>query len=398
MNEMIKPVIVAVAYDRAESLRRLLFSIGKAEYKEKDIRLIISIDYKNNNNDVIEVAEKFIWKYGEKKIVTHSSNLGLRRHILECGNYAIQYGAAIILEDDLLVAPDFYTYAKAAQNFYKEEERIAGVALYSHEWNEYARKRFTPIADGNDVYFAQYSITWGQCWTSKQWKGFVEWYERNENLERKDNIPISIYNWSENSWGKYFVYYIIEKNKYYVVPYIALSTCFSEVGVHTKNITLDNQVRLQLGEKEYKFTKFEEGLHYDIFFENKDLPHYLTQYTKGDSSICINLYGLKSKNLERNYKYVLTTQKRYGNLIQSFARQMRPIEMNVIYELLGDEIYLYECNTSDKEMNNYNLFREINYEAQGMPWQNALYYGIIRAIYGIRMIIAIWVKAKKKTR
>lgn len=395
MKENINPAIVVVAYNRPASLKRLLNSIGKAWYEESDILLIISIDYSRDNGEVIKAAENFWWKYGEKKIVTHANNLGLRRHILECGNYAVEYGAAIILEDDLVVAPDFYNYAKAAQNFYREEERIAGVALYSHEWNGYARKKFMPVLGNGDVYFGQFSVTWGQCWTGKQWSDFISWYQENQELHIQNNMPASICNWSVNSWGKYFVYYIIEKNKYYVMPYHALSTCFSEAGVHTNNISLDNQVRLQYGIKRYRFVSFEEGVHYDIFFENMDMGRCLKKATGDEKDICVNLYGLKNRDLEKEYKYTLTTQKRKGKMIRSFARQMRPIEMNIIYDIPGDEIFLYE-NSECTGKGKIDVFRKLNYEAQGMPWQEALYYGLIRAVYGARMMIEAWLKDGKK--
>ena len=395
MKENIKPAIVAVAYNRPASLKRLLDSIGKAWYEESDILLIISIDYSRDNSEVVKVAENFWWKYGEKKIVTHTNNLGLRRHILECGNYAVKYGAAIILEDDLVVAPDFYGYAKSAQNFYCGEERIAGVALYSHEWNGYARKRFMPVLGNGDVYFGQFSVTWGQCWTGKQWSDFISWYKENQELHIQNNMPASICDWSVNSWGKYFVYYIIVKNKYYVMPYHALSTCFSEAGVHTNNISLDNQVRLQYGIKKYQFVGFEDGVHYDIFFENMDMGRFLKKATGDEKDICVNLYGLKSRDMEKKYKYILTTQKRRGKMIRSFARQMRPIEMNIIYDIPGDEIFLYE-NSECTGKRKVDVFRKLNYEAQGMPWQEALYYGLIRAIYGAGMIIEAWLKNGKK--
>ena len=102
-----RPAIVAVGYNRPESMKRLLRSIGEAHYEWDDIPLIISID-KSDVKEVQEIAEAFEWKYGAKRVSLHRERLGLRNHILECGDYAIQYGAVIILEDDREVAPDFY--------------------------------------------------------------------------------------------------------------------------------------------------------------------------------------------------------------------------------------------------------------------------------------------------
>lgn len=387
----IKPVIVVVAYNRDDSLRRLLESIGNAYFSDDDISLIISIDYSDVNEKVLEVANSFEWKYGEKRIINHQQNLGLRKHILECGDYAVQYGAVIILEDDLVVAPDFYNFAKQAQEFYKQEERVAGVALYSHAWNGYVRRRFAPVMTNGDVYFGQFSITWGQCWTKEQWSCFKEWYNAHPNLDKQSNMPDNIWQWSVNSWGKYFVYYILDTNKYYVIPYKALSTCFSEAGVHIKNISLDNQVCLFYGAKEYEFVQFESGAHYDIFFENMDLKENLKKYTGGNTNICINLYGKKNE-AEEKADYILTTQKRNEKSVKSFGLQMRPWEMNVLYDIAGDEIFLYKNEGKYDKKSKKNSFDVINYEAQGMPWQVACKYGVCRALKGAELIFRRYLK------
>jgi len=98
------PVIV-VAYDRPEPLKRLLRSINKAIY-EHPVKLIISVDYKKNN-DVIGVVNDFDWGHGSKEIIEHEKNLGLREHILFCGDLVRDYDGVIILEDDLYVSPFF---------------------------------------------------------------------------------------------------------------------------------------------------------------------------------------------------------------------------------------------------------------------------------------------------
>lgn len=381
----VKPAIVVVTYNRIDSLKRLLKSIQDAYYEDNDITLILSIDYSNVNEKVLQVAEAFEWNHGEKRIVNHLNNLGLRKHILECGDYSNEYGAVIILEDDLVVAPDFYNYVKKAQEYYKEDEHIAGVALYSHEWNGYVRRSFVPIIKDGDVFFGQFSISWGQSWSKKQWNNFKEWYITHQELAVQDNMPENICNWSEKSWGKYFAYYILEKNKYYVVPYEAMSTCFSEAGVHIKNITLDHQVRLRYGKREYFFVKFNEGVHYDIFFENQDLIEYLKKYTNGSNEICINLYG--NKKITEGYKYVLTLKRMKGKLLKSFGMQMRPMEMNVLYEIEGEDIFLYECEQAQTRFKRSRGFKILNYEAKGMPWQDALVYGVIRAVEGIKMMM-----------
>ena len=181
-----------------------------------------------------DAAEKFKWEYGNKVIRVFEERQGLRKHILSCGDLSFQYGAVIILEDDIVVGKGFYHYAKEALNFYKSEKKIAGIALYSHKYNGYANKPFEPIHNGYDVFFAHFSISWGQCWSSQQWKCFKEWYAQNNgDLAEREDIPHQITNWPASSWGKYFAHYIVENDKYYVIPFESHSTCFSDVGQHT---------------------------------------------------------------------------------------------------------------------------------------------------------------------
>ena len=81
------PAIVTVGYNRPAALERLLHSLTKAHYPE-GVPLIISIDYgADNHQEVMKVAQKFVWTYGEKRVIAHEKNLGLRPHILSCGEF-----------------------------------------------------------------------------------------------------------------------------------------------------------------------------------------------------------------------------------------------------------------------------------------------------------------------
>ena len=82
--ENIKPVIVAVAYNRIDALERLLNSVEAARYDDDDITLIISIDH-GGGNEIVRFAERFNWSHGNKIVRTFSENQGLKKHIIQCG-------------------------------------------------------------------------------------------------------------------------------------------------------------------------------------------------------------------------------------------------------------------------------------------------------------------------
>ena len=81
-----KPVIVVVAYNRADSLKRLLQSLLNIR-EVSEAKLIISIDNQEPHNlDVKELAESFTWPFGDKEVLYQSKHLGLKKHILNVGS------------------------------------------------------------------------------------------------------------------------------------------------------------------------------------------------------------------------------------------------------------------------------------------------------------------------
>ena len=156
-------------------MKRLLMSVNKAYYSVDDITLIVSIDECASSDLVEKVARSVGWDHGELIVRRFPQRQGLRKHVIQCGDLSEQYGAVIILEDDLLVFPSFYQYTYEAVNFYNGDKKVSGIALYGHAWNGYSDLEFKPMQNEFDAYFGQFSITWGQCWTRMQWKNFKDW-------------------------------------------------------------------------------------------------------------------------------------------------------------------------------------------------------------------------------
>ena len=168
------PAIVIIAYNRPHCLKRLLASLQKATFPQEPTTLIISID-KSDEPQVLELAQDFNWKNGEKRIIRHEERLGLMEHQLRCGDLTTEFGAAIVLEDDIVVSPCFYNYAQTALTFYEDHSKIGGVSLYHYEISENEFYPFQPIDDGGDTYFMQFAASWGRAWTAKQWTEYREW-------------------------------------------------------------------------------------------------------------------------------------------------------------------------------------------------------------------------------
>ena len=368
-----KPVIVVVAYRRLHTLKRLLKSIENAFYDSDDITLIISIDYHPDNLNVIQYASGFLWTHGTKIIKTHEKNMGLKRHIIECGDYAIDHGAVIILEDDDIVSPSFYEYTRKAHDYSDADERIAGISLYAHEWNGYAGKKFQPLYGDGDVYFGEFSSTRGESWSAGQWEAFKEWYKNNCEIRQDELLPPPIYDWKE-SWGKFFVRYLVETNRYYVMPYKPVSTVFGEAGTHAARTELDVQVALYWGKNNCHFIPFEEGQHYDVFFENEDLKKVLAvRHGILESEICIDIYALPKRGYG-DKRYVLTTRKLNYQIVASYDLNMRPHDANVFFNMPGNGIYFYDRKIRRKNRQ-YCSDNRLEYDFAGIRGPEALLYG-----------------------
>ena len=90
----IAPAIVVVAYNRPESLGRLLNSIAQAKYPaDQQIPLVISIDGGGSNGVAVrKIAHEYDWLHGEKEIIDHQTNLGLIEHVFSCGDLSQRFG------------------------------------------------------------------------------------------------------------------------------------------------------------------------------------------------------------------------------------------------------------------------------------------------------------------
>lgn len=337
-----KPAIVVIAYNRVKSIDRLLKSINNADIDSAD--LIISID-KSNTDAVEKYADSFEWKYGNKRIIKHTENLGLRKHILSVGSLLKEYESIIVLEDDIIVAPGFYRYATAAASFYSEEENIAGISLYNYEFNYQTFQPFNALKNEYDVYFMQIAMSWGQVWMRKSWNRFYEWYEQNKHLQLSNiNDKYSFKDWDEKSWLKYHIGYCIANNKYFVYPYHSYTSNCSDQGIHVKSDLFVYHPTLKYcsAEKDFHFVSFANGIIYDSYNENKLLFEKLNL---SSSELTLDLAD-NEKNIFMR-KYLLTTKHLDKKIIKKYALEFRPIEMNVLMDNKGEGIYLYDTTIDE---------------------------------------------------
>ncbi|WP_019837358.1 glycosyltransferase family 2 protein [Acinetobacter towneri] len=330
--------IVVITYNRLHSLKRLIDSLLKATYDES-VNLIISIDRSDIFEQMYDYASKIVWIYGEIEIKVAEKRLGLKKHVMQCGELLNQYEHIVVLEDDLYVSPGFYQYTKEMISKYANNENIAGISLYNYPRNQYANLPFTPQLDQYDVYFMKIASSWGQVWSRQKWAKFLEWSNINPSIDEL-HIPKHIKLWGGKSWLKHHHAYCAVENKYFVYPRMALSTNFSEPGEHA---SLDSTYQVELlsdVKSNYKTpNSVDDAIRYDEFFENenikKDIPF---------NNLTIDLYG-KKYIYER---YVLTTKHLNKKIIKSYALRMKPWEVNVTHNIEGSDFFLYDFNVEER--------------------------------------------------
>lgn len=333
--------IVIAAFNRPKSLQRLLKSLQQAHY-HTNVDVIISIDNGVQEQEVAGVANDFTWSRGSKEVVQHNHHMGLKQHLLTCGSLAKSYDAFVLLEDDLLVSPEFFSYVHQALPYYMGDATIAGISLYHQHYQHALLVPFYPAGDNTDVYFMQYPSSWGAIYTNTQWEEFTTWLEVKEpsilNL-----LPDNIRNWPASSWKKWMAAYLVDTNKYYVYPRTALTTNMGDEGEHHSNDSNHLQVPLQMGSRDWKLSTLATSKAvYDVYMElNSRLIKGIDDINLEDIEIDLN--GLKPKDFIKK-EYTLTTKKG-NNPIMQWGLQLKPVELNVMMGLEGTTINL--CKTAD---------------------------------------------------
>lgn len=352
------PTIVVIGYNRPKSLSRLLGSLINARYPEGDVRLVISLD-NSGNPEPRHVAEAFDWPHGEKRIIAHPERLGLRQHVLSCGDLTEQYGDVIILEDDLFVSPFFYDYTARALHAYADDAGVAGISLYSVQFSQTANLPFTPIDDGDSaVHFMQMAASWGQAWSRQHWQGFRQWLASNGNdISHIEGIPADIRGWPESSWLKLFTAYIISRDLYFVYPFRSLSTNFGDPGQHFNIASSRFQVPIQQQPIDYQFARREDSLSvYDAFCEL--LPSCIKRQNPllEPYDFTVNLYGCKTCHSGLQ----LTRTEARG--LHNFSLSMKPMELSILHNIEGEGLALIDSADIDgaslsRPKTEYDIYR-----------------------------------------
>ncbi|CAA7603145.1 Nucleotide-diphospho-sugar transferases [Acididesulfobacillus acetoxydans] len=195
LNWLHAPVIVFV-YARPEHTIRTIESLAKNDLAD-ETQVHIYSDAPKNEKAVESVAavREYIDSLPRRKlfksvkIVKAEFNKGLANSVISGVTEIIgNYGRAIVVEDDLVSAPDFLKYMNGALGYYESDRRIWSISGYTN-----SSKMIFPKDYRSDLYLSYRGSSWGWATWRDRWDR-VDWevsdypqFRKSRDLRRRLN-------------------------------------------------------------------------------------------------------------------------------------------------------------------------------------------------------------------
>lgn len=163
-----KPAIAIFAFNRPASLARLLRSLSACP-EFPDASVTVFIDGPRSPAEAEAVAETVRIAReaatADWRIVAAETNKGLRRSIHDgVSDVCARHGHAIVLEDDLVVAPAALTYFIEGLRRYEHEPRVWSICGYSYE--------HPALTQDHRAVFLPFAHPWGWATWKRAWDQF----------------------------------------------------------------------------------------------------------------------------------------------------------------------------------------------------------------------------------
>ena len=312
-----------------------------------DVELVFHY-HKGASKEVIQLVEDYNWRFGSKRIIQNTENIGLENSLLHCGGLSKEYEAVIILEDDLVVGKWFYRFALNAIQMANQLENVGGIGLYKHSFNPITGYKQHFIQHENGFVLLKKAITWGQVFTKKQWENFEEWKDKKSDFQLES--PTYMNHYGADNWELQFNAYLHASKKYFLIPNKAHTSNSGLKGTH-HNSSLDSGVFHVELDQSFHFQELNTKSN-PIQFN----PHFEIEYTSllsllpenhplnGHNFKCDLNGSLRKEEMEDGLW--LTTRKT-TQPIMTFGLSTKPAEHSVIMGLEGNDIALTQKENID---------------------------------------------------
>lgn len=262
MNKL-APIVLFV-YNRKDHTEQTIEALKK-NYLAMESELFIYSDAAKtdmNSGSVKEVREyiKTINGFKDVTIIERKNNMGLAKSVISGVSEIVnKYEKVIVLEDDLITAPQFLRYMNKNLENYENDEKVISIHGYNY-----------PIKNIEDHFFLKGADCWGWATWKRGWNLFEENGEKLLN-QLKDRGQIREFNFNNSyNYSGMLEDFINGKNSSWAVRWYASAFLKDKYTLYpgrslVKNIGLDN-------------TGTHSGNQNESFFNNKTFTS--EEYTK----------------------------------------------------------------------------------------------------------------------
>jgi len=335
-----RAAVVVNTFDRPVALSRLLSSLDRSRIAT-GTELVISIDGGGRRaEETVAIARGFEWPHGPMKVIERD-DLGLVGHFRACGDLVEDLGPIVMLEDDLVVGPDFLRFAAAALDHTAGDERVAGVSLSKPRFDGFRHAPFHPMIDGSDGVYAKVPWFHGMAWTPQQWRS-----HRGGADAPQVELPRAFAALDAEEWFPDAVRSLVSTDRWYLLSRDAHAVNFGDAGVHFETATATFQQPLALRSRSKpEFLGLDDAgvIPYDEHMEPD--ARWLAAHVGAidDLDVTIDLRGTRGPD-DFDTTWVVTSRPS-RDAVQEWGATMHPLEQNLLSDVAGTSLRL--CRAAD---------------------------------------------------
>lgn len=199
-RKMIYAPIAVFAYNRKDKLEYCIEALAQNE-EASETEVFVFADGSKGKQDYDKVAQvrDYLKRYAENSVFKHftviasEKNQGLANSIIRGVTQIVkEYDRVIVVEDDIIAAPDFLSYMNGALEYYKDLKQYGSISAYTESLKG---------LDGykKDVYATRKGECWGwgtwrDRWECVDWevKGFEEFLKNKKTQRQFDKLQAGI--------------------------------------------------------------------------------------------------------------------------------------------------------------------------------------------------------------
>jgi len=253
--------IVVLTFNRSESLRKCLHHLHALDTLGDDVGVDIWIDRNKKgvvDEETVQIANDFAvnWIKGRACVHMQTKNAYITGQWIDTWRPKPNTKElALILEDDIDLAPLAYKWIKAVRSHYSKNPDIAGYTLKMENVKTYIGWKTFSVPASDSVFLSAGFGPWGFVPDPDFWRSFQDWYHvQREDPDFRPYVPrIELTKWykqgkGDSVWELWFVYYCFVQKRYTLFPNLLAYT-------GRKNVLLDTN-------------RMEKGLHFPKALKN----------------------------------------------------------------------------------------------------------------------------------